>query len=63
VVSAGQSRKRWAIIAGLLLVGALVLIGGLLLLLFSLIGSRDGDGQVVAEAALTEKALAFIPVT
>jgi len=60
VDSAGPSKKWWVIIGGLLLVGAFVLIGGLLLFLFSQIRSGDGDDQDVAEAALTEKAPAFI---
>jgi hypothetical protein len=60
VVSASGSKKRWAITGGLLLVAAFILIGGLLLFLFSRNRAGDGDGQVVVEVTLTENALAVI---
>ena len=65
VVSSGPSKKWLAVAGGLLLFGAFVVIGGLLLILFLLTRSGDSDVQIVADATLTEEAMAFVaaPIT
>jgi len=60
VVSGSGSSKKPLIVFGFLLVGAFVLIGGLLLALFVLTRSGENNGDALAGVDLTEAAPAFL---